>query len=213
MPERKGVEKASAPRARGGGRKGARGAAGRARTADLTDEQTKWARLATTAAGAFTFWKDFFILRMGPSNNQNLSAAAVNNFMTIIRAVSWVESKHGTAGANFPARDPMQCGNPADVWWRQLIALDSPVPGRERFVTGPGGNNYWAEELPGAVAPLATFPTTRRSAPSGTSATATATRASTRVRASTGACPSSSRRSIRFRPARPISVMTPRARG
>jgi hypothetical protein len=131
---------------------------GRAAALTVTDEQTRWVPLSTTAAGAFTFWKDFFILRMGPSNDQNLSPAAINNFMTIIRAVSWVESKHGTAGANFPARDPMQCGNPADVWWQQLIALGSPVPGRERFVTGPGGSNYWAEELPGAVAPIATFP-------------------------------------------------------
>lgn len=124
----------------------------------LTEEQTKWAALEPTAKAAYAFWKQFLILRMGAANNQPLSAAADANFITIIRCVSWVESRHGTGTGNFPARDPVQCGNPADAWWRQVVAQGSPVPNRERFVTGPGGANYYAEELAAAVEAQGTFP-------------------------------------------------------
>ena len=123
----------------------------------VADEPTLWAGLEAIATGAFDFWHKFLDLRMGAANDQPLNATAIKNFRTIIRCVSWVESKHGSAGANFPARDPMQCGNPADIWWKTLIG---GFPKTERFVGGPAAKNYWAEELPKAAAATAGFPAT-----------------------------------------------------
>ena len=101
----------------------------------VANEAALWASLSPLAEAALAFWNVFLGLRMGPNHNQLLDAAALARLIKIIRAVSWVESKHGTVGANQPARDPMQCGNPLDVWWRELTGQVSP----EDFLTrGPG---------------------------------------------------------------------------
>lgn len=123
----------------------------------VASEATLWASLDTTATGAFDFWNTFIGLLMGTSNDTPLTPAAITNFRTIIRAVSWVESKHGTAGSagNYPSRDPMQCGNPADTWWQTLVG---DFPQTERFIRGPGLSNYWVEELPAAAGADANFP-------------------------------------------------------
>jgi len=126
------------------------------------DEPTLWASLNAIATGAFDFWNNFIGLLMDPNDSTPLDSAAIGNLRTIIRAVSWVESKHGTAGtaANFPARDPMQSGNPTDVWWDTVIGNHAQT---ERFVRSPGLTpNYWAEELPGIVSALGNFPPTAR---------------------------------------------------
>ena len=121
----------------------------------LVDEQSLWAALEPIAHAAFDFWKSFFLLKRGPSNDQDLTAADIKIFRTIIRCVSWVESKHGTAGANFPAADPMQCGNPNDAWWK---AINKP-PGttEDRFIDSTG-KGYWAADLPGVMDGTAGFP-------------------------------------------------------
>ena len=87
-----------------------------------TDEEVKWALVSTHADEAFYYVNNWIDLRDGAGNLISNSAKA--RFACIIRAVSWVESKHGTAGANQPARDPMQCGNPADIWWRTITGQE-----------------------------------------------------------------------------------------
>ncbi len=126
----------------------------RARAAAV-DEPTLWARQAPLAENSLAFWKDFLGLRMGPSSDRLLDEAALQRLRQIIRAVSWVESKHGTAGQNQPARDPMQCGNPGDIWWRELIGV---LTEQDRITRAPGLGNLLARELPAAGEAMSTFP-------------------------------------------------------
>ncbi|HEX8662587.1 MAG TPA: hypothetical protein VF744_00995 [Beijerinckiaceae bacterium] len=119
------------------------------------NEAALWAAHAATAAAAFDFWNRFLGLRMGPQNAALLDDAAVQAFGKIIRAVSWVESKHGTAGVNQPRRDPMQCGNPNDIYWRELNGL---TPQEDIFVRGPGLPNLKASKLPPAAESDPAFP-------------------------------------------------------
>jgi hypothetical protein len=85
----------------------------------------------------------------GASNNRSLSSDEVSRLMCIIRAVSFVESRHGSVvGANHEDLDPMQCGNPVDSWWRELTGQTATY---SRFVGGPGADDYNSNELPGAV--------------------------------------------------------------
>lgn len=121
---------------------------------DAQEEAQKWAPLSAIAQQAFDFWNTFLDLRAGAANDQLLSPSQVNNFYTIIRAVSWVESRHGTGTGNQPARDPMQCGNPGDSWWQELTGQSTA---QDRFVGGPNAGNYDASKLPGAVQGIATF--------------------------------------------------------
>src|ERR1041384_3503025 len=119
------------------------------------NEASLWTPLSALAHDALMFWHAFIGLRMGPGNNQPLDAAALDRLGKIIRAVSWVESKHGTAGVNQPARDPMQCGNPGDIWWRELNGQLSP---EDVLTRGPGLTNLRASQLPGAAEAAASFP-------------------------------------------------------
>ncbi len=96
---------------------------------------------------------------MGSRNDQPLDSAAIDRFGRVIRAMSWVESKHGTAGANQPARDPMQCGNPDDTWWRELVGQTER---QDRFTRGPGLRDLRAGELPAAADADADFPAAAR---------------------------------------------------
>lgn len=120
------------------------------------DEIEKWKVHSTRAKNAFAFWNNFLRLRMGVNNGIPLDQDNADKFLKIIRAVSWVESKHGTSGENQPTKDPMQAGNPDDTWWTELIGNASS---EDRFITGPGGKNYDASELPGAVDGETGFPT------------------------------------------------------
>jgi hypothetical protein len=110
-------------------------------------EQKAWDAVAATARAAVDFWAGFLRLRMGPKHDQLLTPEARARLLTMIRAISWVESRHGTGSGTFPAKDPMQCGR--DAWWTELV---HPLPPTgSRFITGPGGTNYSANELPAAM--------------------------------------------------------------
>lgn len=121
-------------------------------------EPQLWANLAGIAEQSIAFWESFLDLRK--SGKVALTSADRVNLLKIIRAVSWVESKHGTAGANQPARDPMQIGNPGDPGWQQFAGV---LTKKDRYVRGDKfTKNYWADELPVAVAPEISFPTSAR---------------------------------------------------
>ncbi|HUA64669.1 MAG TPA: hypothetical protein VME24_02405 [Alphaproteobacteria bacterium] len=125
------------------------------------EEAQKWNIQMQRASDAFDFWNNFLILRCGSNNDQPIDPLSRSCFLLIIRAVSWVESRHGTGIGQEPARDPMQCGNPQDSWWEELTG-PADSQGQDRFVSGPGGANYYASELPGAVEILPAFPVSAR---------------------------------------------------
>lgn len=110
-------------------------------------ESDAWNKQSARAQKAFDFWNNLLNLRMG--DNQPLSDECKKNLMKMIRAISWVESQHGTgAGNNQPGRDPMQSGNPNDQWWQTLTGQDGKG---DRIVGGPGKGNWWASDLPGVI--------------------------------------------------------------
>ncbi len=82
------------------------------------EEPQAWQALAPTVSMALGFWKDYLKLQ---TDSGDLDLVGIQRLTQIIRAISWVESRHGTgAGPGQAARDPMQCGNPGDVWWQEL---------------------------------------------------------------------------------------------
>jgi hypothetical protein len=84
----------------------------------------------------------------------------IARLVEISRAVSWVESKHGTyTGGTQPKRDPMQCGNPADAWWKELTGQTTK---KSRFVGGKNASNYNSDELPAAAEADGRFPANAR---------------------------------------------------
>ncbi len=117
-------------------------------------EQELWDVQKAFASAALDFWVDLMKLQEGAMNNAALSSTYKGHWLCLIRAVSWVESKHGTVGPNQPARDPMQCGNPGDAWWKSLTHQSGDA---DRFIGGPGAGNYWAHELPAAASAVASF--------------------------------------------------------
>lgn len=118
-------------------------------TAAITDEPALWAVHEQRAKAAFAFWQRFLILRCGDTNAKEFGDEETRRLLLLIRAVSFVESVHGTGSGVEPARDPVQCGNPRDTWWRELSGATQT---EDRFVTGPGGQNFDASELPDAAA-------------------------------------------------------------
>jgi hypothetical protein len=122
---------------------------------DPTDEANKWALQSARATAALGFWNSFIGLRMGSANDQPLTQDALSRLLCLLRAVSWVESQHGTGTGVHPAEDPVQCANPGDSWWTELI---DPSAQNDRFVGGPGKSNYWAGQLPAAAAADGNFP-------------------------------------------------------
>jgi len=118
-------------------------------------ENDLWDAKKRTATSALDFWVDLLKLQEGSTNNVALSNDYKSHWLCLIRAVSWVESKHGTVGANEPSRDPMQSGNPKDSWWKSLTHQSEDS---DRFIGGPSANNYWAHELPAAAALKSNFP-------------------------------------------------------
>ena len=110
-------------------------------------EPELWAALDPIARNAIAFWQAFMQLRKGQT--VVLELQDIEHLVLIVRAVCWVESRHGSGTGNHPDRDPMQCGNPLDAWWPQLAGNS---PAYDRFVGGPGAPNYNANELPAAAA-------------------------------------------------------------
>lgn len=116
------------------------------------DEASAWANVAGLAQNGLSFWNSFIGLQSGVNP---LDATALAQLTCIIRAVSWVESQHGTGAGTSASVDPMQCANPADVWWKELTDC---TQSQDRFVGGTGKPNYNACELPAKAAADATFP-------------------------------------------------------
>lgn len=124
------------------------------------DEAKWWEEQKGKAEAALAFWETFLALRKGANNDKKLEVKDRGQFICAIRAVSWVESKHGHGSGNYPERDPMQAGNPEDTWWKLLLGK---FPERDRFVRGPGATpNYYAEELPAVMEKSNDFPTEAR---------------------------------------------------
>jgi hypothetical protein len=124
----------------------------RGRAKVTASEATLWAGQQAIAGSALAFAIQFLGCR---SQGSVLDAAARTRLLTILRAVSWVESKHGTAGANQPSRDPAQCGNPADSWWKELTGQSG---NGNRFIRGPGLSNLWANEVAAEAEKTSGFP-------------------------------------------------------
>lgn len=114
----------------------------------LASEAELWDKQRKNAEDALDFWRDFLNLRMG--NNPNggpVTDECMKKLLDVIRAISWVESQHGTAGENQPERDPMQGGNPRDKWWQGIQGQGK----QDRIIGGPGKDQWWLKELPGVT--------------------------------------------------------------
>lgn len=68
--------------------------------------------------------------------------------LCIIRAISWVESKHGCGGGNHPERDPMQVGNPGDVGWQNIGVNPSTDPDKRPIREGQLPGLSWQQISP-----------------------------------------------------------------
>jgi hypothetical protein len=123
----------------------------------MATEAELWDAQRATAEIGLSFAIDFLGCKMGDSNDQDLDSNATGRLMKIIRAVSWVESKHGTAGpaGNHPKEDPFQSGNPDDSWWKELTGQSG---NGSRFIRGPGLGNLWAKQVQAAAEQTAGFP-------------------------------------------------------
>lgn len=115
----------------------------------VRSEADLWKALDGPTRASISFWQTFMQLRKGAKPYSELDAQDIERLVLIVRAVCWVESRHGTGSGVQPAQDPMQCGNPADAWWPQL-ADNSPA--YDRFVAGGAATSFWANELPKAAA-------------------------------------------------------------
>jgi hypothetical protein len=114
----------------------------------LATEAELWETQRKRAEDALNFWRDFLNLRMG--NNPNggpITGECLNKLIDVIRAISWVESQHGTGTGHEPARDPMQSGNPDDMWWKGIQGQGK----QDRIVGGPGKGNWDLRQLPGVT--------------------------------------------------------------
>jgi len=120
-----------------------------------TDEPIWWTDVQATAASGVSFWRDFLDLRKGPNNDQILDTTDTARLLRIVRAVSWVESQHGHGSGTSAATDPMQCGNPADAWWREITGQSG---NGDRIIRGPKLTSLWANQLKDAAKADPSFP-------------------------------------------------------
>lgn len=119
------------------------------------EEKQFWAPLQTAATDAFAFWKTF--LGLSDGSGAALGAVDAAKWLRMIRAVSLVESRHGTGSGNQPKRDPMQCGNPADVWWRELTGQTAQFDILQRGL-GLSPASISADKLAAKAAAESSFP-------------------------------------------------------
>jgi hypothetical protein len=122
--------------------------------AEKDDEAAAWANCKGVAGAAVKFANGFLGLRKNGSDTDKLGDTDVQRFLELVRAISWVESKHGTGAGEKPKVDPMQCGNPGDVWWKELTGQLTTM---DRFVRGPGLSNLDADKLPEEAASTSGF--------------------------------------------------------
>jgi hypothetical protein len=119
-------------------------------------ESDLWKVQSATAKKALGFVIDFLGCRMNGSDGELLNDTAADRLLTIVRAVSLVESRHGTAGKSQPKRDPLQCGNPNDAWWKEFTGQ---LGTGSRFIRHPTyKQNYWANEVGDGAEKAASFP-------------------------------------------------------
>ena len=119
-------------------------------------ESDLWTVQAGTAKQALDFIVAFLGCRINGSDDDNLDGPARDRLLAILRAVSIVESRHGTVGKNQPKRDPIQCGNPNDLWWKELTGQ---LGKGSRFIRHPHiKQNYWANEVGDGAEKSASFP-------------------------------------------------------
>ncbi|HLJ29461.1 MAG TPA: hypothetical protein VKY85_22320 [Candidatus Angelobacter sp.] len=123
------------------------------RIEDGSAEQSAWNNVSATAQTALNFWNAFIRLQSG---TDPLDSGQLARLLCIVRAVSWVESQHGTGSGTSASVDPMQDGNPGDSWWKELTDCNQP---QDRFVGGTGKPNLNACELPDKAAADPGFPT------------------------------------------------------
>lgn len=110
----------------------------------MPTEADLWKAQQKNAEAALDFAISFLGCRKGANKDEVIDATARSRLVAIVRAVSIVESRHGTVGANQPKRDPFQCGNPDDFWWKELTRQSGKG---SRFIRGPGLSNLWANEV------------------------------------------------------------------
>jgi hypothetical protein len=123
---------------------------------EVSDEAHLWTALNPTATAAVSFWNAFLGLRAG---TDPLTADQLQRWVDLTRAVSWVESKHGTYdgdGGQNGKVDPMQCADTRNPWWPELTTNASST---DRFVRGPGLSNLNSNQLPAAAATAPGFDT------------------------------------------------------
>lgn len=121
----------------------------------MPTEAKLWAAKKSTAESALVFGTGFLGCRMGPNRDKLLDSRARSRLLAIVRAISIVESRHGTVGANQPARDPFQCGNPDDPWWKEVTGQSGTG---SRFLRLPDSlSNLWANEVAAAAESTAGF--------------------------------------------------------
>jgi len=118
-------------------------------------DQQLWPAFADLAKKAFDFYASFFGLRAGVTQDRPLTAEERNRWLLLIRAVAWVETRHGTANAADPWRDPLQCGVREHAWWSELTGRTPVV---NRFVAGADGFECDSNALPRLVAQDHAFP-------------------------------------------------------
>lgn len=114
-------------------------------------EEDAWNAVKTLAKQALDWVESWLDPRMGAKNDQKLDNDARMRLLCIVRAVSWVESKHANyAGKVHGDIDPMQCGNPKDLFWRSVTGQ---LGNGDRYIRGPSFTGvegaYWAPELGG----------------------------------------------------------------
>jgi hypothetical protein len=142
------------------GRRGKRGRKARAAVSHecaayvktkTSDEATAWGAQSAVALAAFAFWERFLGLgvQTGPGKpvpTREISGDERTRLLTILRAVSWVESRHGTGAGRSAAVDPMQCAHPQDAWWREITAQ---VAQFSYFDRNLGLKDVYSRALPG----------------------------------------------------------------
>jgi hypothetical protein len=122
----------------------------------MPTESELWKEQRPTAESSLSFAVDFLGCRTGDDNDEDLDANALARLVKIVRAVSLVESRHGTTGAHHPKEDPFQSGNPGDAWWKELTGQSGDG---SRFIRKPGLTNLWARQVQAAAEQTAGFPT------------------------------------------------------
>ncbi|KAB1070163.1 hypothetical protein [Methylobacterium planeticum] len=117
-------------------------------------EAELWRAQQAVAEAALNFVNDYLGCGMG-ADDTPLTSTGKARLLAMLRAVSFVESRHGTAGANQPARDPIQCGNPRDAWWKELTGQSGTC---SRLIRGQGLSAVWANQVAAAAEGSAGFP-------------------------------------------------------